>query len=126
MPWSNQGGGRRGRGGGGGEGEGHWGSGPHQSGPTPPDLEEFRKAHKAEYQQRTSASYRGQCAARRESRRQRARIDRACRNRETVERLFGGTDKLIMATAAGGVVPYLPLNQLMRRPQATSQGGGGR
>jgi hypothetical protein len=55
MPWSNQGGGRRGRGGGGGEGEGHWGSGPHQSGPTPPDLEESRKAYKAEYQQGTSA-----------------------------------------------------------------------
>ena len=42
MPWSNQGGGRWGRGGGGGESEGHWGSGPHQSGPTPPDLEEFQ------------------------------------------------------------------------------------
>ena len=127
MPWSNQGGGRWGRGGRGGEGEGHWGSGPHQSGPTPPDLEESRKAHKAEYQQRTSASYRRQCAARRESRRQGARIDRACRNRETMERLFGGTDKVIVdSTASGGVVPYLPLNQLMRRPQATSQGGGGR
>jgi len=44
-----------------------------------------------------------------------------------MERLFGGTDKLIMdSTAAGGVVPYLPLDQLMRRPQATLQGGGGR
>jgi len=43
-----------------------------------------------------------------------------------MERLFGGTDKLIMATAASGAVPYLPLDQLMRRPQATSQGGGGK
>ena len=125
MPWSNQGGGRWGRGGG--RGEGHWGSGPHQSGPTPPDLEESRKAHKAEYQQRTSASYRRQCAARRESRRQGAPIDRACGNRETMERLFGGTDKVIVdSTASGGVVPYLPLDQLMRRPQAAPQAGGGR
>jgi len=46
---------------------------------------------------------------------------------ETMERLFGGTDKVIVdSTASGGVVPYLPLDQLMRRPQATSQGGGGR
>src|SRR3981189_2005229 len=38
MPWSNQGGGP---GGGGGGGKGPWGPGPQQSGPTPPDLEEF-------------------------------------------------------------------------------------
>src|SRR6195256_6260034 len=38
MPWSNQGGGP---GGGGGGGKGPWGPGPQQSGPAPPDLEEF-------------------------------------------------------------------------------------
>ena len=35
---------------------------------------------------------------------------------ETMERLFGGTDKIIM-DSGGGVVPYLPLDQLSRRPQ---------
>jgi modulator of FtsH protease HflK len=46
---------------------------------------------------------------------------------ETMERLFGGTDKVILdSTASGGVVPYLPLDQLMRRPQAAPQAGGGR
>ncbi len=47
---------------------------------------------------------------------------------ETMERLFGGTDKIIMDTSPqGGVVPYLPLNELARpRPQppgTTTQGG---
>jgi modulator of FtsH protease HflK len=38
---------------------------------------------------------------------------------ETMERLFGGTDKIIMDSgASGGVVPYLPLDQLTRRPAA--------
>jgi membrane protease subunit HflK len=47
---------------------------------------------------------------------------------ETMERLFGGTDKIIMDSgASSGVVPYLPLDQLMRRPQQTTpQTGGGR
>jgi modulator of FtsH protease HflK len=46
---------------------------------------------------------------------------------ETMERLFGGTDKIIMDQGAGGgVVPYLPLDQLMRRPPTTPQTGGGR
>ena len=45
---------------------------------------------------------------------------------ETMERLFGGTDKIIMDSgASGGVVPYLPLDQLMRRPQSAPQAGGG-
>jgi modulator of FtsH protease HflK len=44
---------------------------------------------------------------------------------ETMERLFGGTDKIILdsGTGAGGVVPYLPLDQL-RRPPAAPQTGG--
>jgi membrane protease subunit HflK len=46
---------------------------------------------------------------------------------ETMERVFGGTDKIIMDSgASGGVVPYLPLDQLMRRPQGAPQTGGGR
>jgi len=44
---------------------------------------------------------------------------------ETMERLFGGTDKIILdsGTGGGGVVPYLPLDQLMRRPQAAPPAG---
>jgi membrane protease subunit HflK len=47
---------------------------------------------------------------------------------ETMERLFGGTDKIIVDQgAAGGVVPYLPLEQLTpRRAPATPQTGGAR
>jgi membrane protease subunit HflK len=40
---------------------------------------------------------------------------------ETMERVLGGTDKIILDTNAqsgGGVVPYLPLNELTRRPQS--------
>jgi membrane protease subunit HflK len=36
---------------------------------------------------------------------------------ETMERLFGGTDKIIMDSGTGGVVPSLPPDQRMRRPQ---------
>ncbi len=38
---------------------------------------------------------------------------------ETMERVFGGTDKIILDSGSGGqgVVPYLPLNELQRRPQ---------
>jgi membrane protease subunit HflK len=46
---------------------------------------------------------------------------------ETMERLFGGTDKIIMDSGATrGIVPYLPLDQLTRRPQTAPQTGGGR
>jgi membrane protease subunit HflK len=46
---------------------------------------------------------------------------------ETMERLFGGTDKIIIDPgASSGVVPYLPLDQLMRRQQSAPQTGGGR
>jgi membrane protease subunit HflK len=47
---------------------------------------------------------------------------------ETMERLFGGTDKIIIDAGTnqngGGVVPVLPLNELLRRAPgtATSQG----
>jgi membrane protease subunit HflK len=40
---------------------------------------------------------------------------------ETMERLFGGTDKIILDQGGGGVVPYLPLDQLTRRPQTPPQ-----
>jgi membrane protease subunit HflK len=42
---------------------------------------------------------------------------------ETMERLFSGTDKIILDSGQNGtsVVPYLPLNELTRRPQT---GGG--
>ena len=51
---------------------------------------------------------------------------------ETMERVMGGTDKIILDSGAqsgsGGVVPYLPLNELTRRPpqQQQQQGGGAR
>jgi modulator of FtsH protease HflK len=46
---------------------------------------------------------------------------------ETMERVLGGTDKIIIDSggqSGGGVVPYLPLNELTRRPQ--TQSGGAR
>jgi membrane protease subunit HflK len=42
---------------------------------------------------------------------------------ETMERILGGTDKIILDSGPGGggsgVVPYLPLNELTRRPPQT-------
>jgi len=42
---------------------------------------------------------------------------------ETMEHIFGGTDKIILDSGAGGsgVVPYLPLSELSRQPQPRSQ-----
>jgi modulator of FtsH protease HflK len=46
---------------------------------------------------------------------------------ETMERLFGGTDKIIVDQgASAGIVPYLPLDQLTRRPQTPPPTGGAR
>jgi membrane protease subunit HflK len=51
---------------------------------------------------------------------------------ETMERLFSGTDKIILDSGGqgqGGVVPYLPLNELTRprtAPPAAPQTGGAR
>jgi membrane protease subunit HflK len=44
---------------------------------------------------------------------------------ETMERVLGGTDKIILDSGPGGssVVPYLPLNELTRRPPAAGTGG---
>ncbi|MDJ1158577.1 FtsH protease activity modulator HflK [Chelatococcus sp. SYSU_G07232] len=45
---------------------------------------------------------------------------------ETMERVFGGMDKVIIDQKGNGqgVVPYLPLNELQRRPGAGAQTGG--
>jgi membrane protease subunit HflK len=48
---------------------------------------------------------------------------------ETMERVLGNADKVILDPGAGGqgVVPYLPLNELTRRPQSPqAQTGGNR
>jgi membrane protease subunit HflK len=43
---------------------------------------------------------------------------------ETMERILGGTDKIILdsSQAGSGVVPYLPLNELTRRPAQPQTG----
>lgn len=43
---------------------------------------------------------------------------------ETMERVFNGTDKIILDGGQGGqgVVPYLPLNELQRKQQSTTGG----
>ncbi len=44
---------------------------------------------------------------------------------ETMERVFGGTDKIILDSKNGqGVVPYLPLGELQRKPPAPAAAGG--
>jgi membrane protease subunit HflK len=45
---------------------------------------------------------------------------------ESMERVLGGTDKIILDSngttpGQGGVIPFLPLNELQRRPQAAQQ-----
>jgi modulator of FtsH protease HflK len=46
---------------------------------------------------------------------------------ETMERVLGGTDKIILdpGAGAGNVVPYLPLSELTRPPQTRAQPQGG-
>ncbi|MSO67006.1 MAG: FtsH protease activity modulator HflK [Pseudolabrys sp.] len=48
---------------------------------------------------------------------------------ETMERVLGGADKIIMDSGregSGGVVPYLPLNELSRAPAPRAPAAGGR
>ena len=47
---------------------------------------------------------------------------------ETLERVFAGADKIILNSGnqGSGVVPYLPLNELSRRPQQPTPTGGSR
>ena len=43
---------------------------------------------------------------------------------ETMERVFGGVDKVIIDKGAGqGVVPYLPLGEATKAPPAATNGG---
>jgi membrane protease subunit HflK len=45
---------------------------------------------------------------------------------ETMERIFAGTDKIILDAQGGSgssVVPYLPLNELRRTPSPPQAGG---
>ena len=47
---------------------------------------------------------------------------------ETMERILGGSEKLVMDSGSQGVVPYLPLNELSPRrppPAATQPQSGG-
>src|SRR5262249_41765826 len=46
---------------------------------------------------------------------------------ETMERLFGGTDKIILdpGLSGNGVLPFLPLNELTHRPAGTPAPTGG-
>jgi modulator of FtsH protease HflK len=41
---------------------------------------------------------------------------------ETMERVLGGTDKIILDSKGGGAVPFLPLDQLQRRPATAAPG----
>ncbi len=46
---------------------------------------------------------------------------------ETMERVLGTTDKIILdSPSGGGVVPYLPLSELSRRPASQNPSGGSR
>ena len=40
---------------------------------------------------------------------------------ETMQEVLSGTDKVIMDRGVQGVVPYLPLDELRRRPGAEAQ-----
>jgi len=40
---------------------------------------------------------------------------------ETMERIFSGTDKIILDQSGGGVVPYLPLTEMRRAPAPAQQ-----
>ena len=42
---------------------------------------------------------------------------------ETMERVLGGTDKIILDNKGSAVVPYLPLDRLQNRPSSTTEGG---
>lgn len=81
------------------------------------------------YRARTVAEAQGQASRFKQVYEEYARAPAVTRERlylETMERVFGGMDKIILdqnaSGAAGSVVPYLPLDQLQRRPQAQAQG----
>jgi membrane protease subunit HflK len=71
------------------------------------------------YREQTVAEAKGQTSRFLKIYEQYAKAPQITRERmylETMERLFGGTDKIIIDTNQGGVVPYLPLTELNRRP----------
>jgi modulator of FtsH protease HflK len=76
------------------------------------------------YRERTVAEARGQASRFAQVYEEYRKAPAVTRERlflETMERVFGGMDKIILDPAQGGgngVVPYLPLDQLQRRPQA--------
>ena len=79
------------------------------------------------YKQQTVAESQGQTARFLQVYEQYAKAPEVTRKRiflETMERVFGGTDKVIIDSKSGqGVVPYLPLDQLQRRQPATPAEG---
>ena len=79
------------------------------------------------FKQQTVAESQGQTARFLQVYEQYAKAPDVTRKRiflETMERVFGGTDKVIIDSKSGqGVVPYLPLDQLQRRQPAQAEGG---
>jgi len=84
------------------------------------------------YREQTVAEARGQAARFSQVYEQYKKAPEITRQRiylETMERVFGGTDKILLDSAgsggggsAGGVVPILPLNEMLRRAPATTGG----
>lgn len=79
------------------------------------------------FKQQTVAEAQGQTARFLQVYEQYAKAPDVTRKRiflETMERVFGATDKVIIDSSSGqGVVPYLPLDQLQRRQPAQAEGG---
>jgi membrane protease subunit HflK len=77
------------------------------------------------YREQTVAEARGQASRFTQVLEEYTKAPQVTRDRiylETMERIFGGTDKIIMDSGgAQGVVPYLPLNELTRRPPQQQQ-----
>jgi modulator of FtsH protease HflK len=88
------------------------------------------------YREQTVAESKGQAARFTQVYEQYKKAPQVTRQRiylETMERVFGGTDKILLDSAgqgsggnAGGVVPILPLNELLRRAPETGTTGGTR
>ena len=76
------------------------------------------------YKQQTVAEANGQASRFLQIYEEYAKAPEVTRRRmflETMERVFSGTDKIILDSKSGqGVVPYLPLDQLQRKPQGNN------
>jgi membrane protease subunit HflK len=82
------------------------------------------------YREQTVAEAKGQTARYNQIYDQYKKAPEVTRQRlylETMERVFGGTDKIILDSTgqSGGVVPYLPLPELRARPAAPQTPTGG-